>query len=203
MIQVRNVVNGSVGSLVSDRKLRFGRSCRNKSQLNFSSECGSLLAETGDGEGRIRGIENPIQGSPTGFHAGGKLSLRDTLLFQDLLKLECHPPRLDLMLCSNRMDNADDLVRRLDPALKPAERGEPTRIVVHTLYRPVSFFDKDGNGDTYAYEVECLLDLHDAHLEQQAMDFLEKLSRVEAVPTELDHQIGWVGGREGRREDSR
>ena len=27
--------------------------------------------------------------------------------------------------------------------------------------------------------------------------------RVEAVLSELDHQIGWVGGREGRREDSR
>ena len=27
--------------------------------------------------------------------------------------------------------------------------------------------------------------------------------RVEAVLSELDHQIGSVGGREGRREDSR
>jgi hypothetical protein len=67
-----------------------GRSCRDESQLNSSSECGSRLAETGDGEGRIRGIENPIQGSPTGFHAGGELSLGDMFLFQDLLKLESH-----------------------------------------------------------------------------------------------------------------
>lgn len=67
-----------------------GRSCRDESQLNFSSECGSRLAETGDGEGRIRGIENPIQRSPTGFHAGGELSLGDVFLFQDLLKLESH-----------------------------------------------------------------------------------------------------------------
>lgn len=67
-----------------------GRSCRDESQFNFSSECGSRLAETGDGEGWIPGIENTIQGSPTGFHAGGELSLRDVFLFQDLLKLERH-----------------------------------------------------------------------------------------------------------------
>lgn len=85
-------------------------------------------------------------------------------------------PRLDLVLRSNRMENGKDLLRRLDPALKPAERGEPAQVMVHTLYRPISFFDKDGNGDRYADEVECLLDLHEAHLEQQAMEFLEKLS---------------------------
>jgi hypothetical protein len=67
-----------------------GWSCRDESQLNFSSECGGRLAETGDGEGRIPGIENPIQGRPTGFHAGGELSLGDVFLFQDLLELERH-----------------------------------------------------------------------------------------------------------------
>jgi hypothetical protein len=103
---------------------------------------------------------------------GGVLGARHYVPGLDLVGT----PRLDLVLCSNRMDNADDLVRRLDPALKPAERGEPARIVVHTLYRPVSFFDKDGKGDSYADEVECLLDLHDARLEQQAIEFLEKLS---------------------------
>jgi hypothetical protein len=103
---------------------------------------------------------------------GGVLGARHYVPGLDLVGT----PRLDLVLCSNRMDNADDLVRRLDPALKPVERGEPARIVVHTLYRPVSFFNKDGKGDTYADEVECLLDLHDARLEQQAIEFLEKLS---------------------------
>lgn len=103
---------------------------------------------------------------------GGVLGARHYVPGLDLVGT----PRLDLVLCSNRMDNVDDLVRRLDPALKPAERGEPARIVVHTLYRPVSFFDKDGKGDSYADEVECLLDLHDARLEQQAIEFLEKLS---------------------------
>ena len=29
--------------------------------------------------------------------------------------------------------------------------------MVHTLYRPVSFFNKDGKGDTYADEVEAAL----------------------------------------------
>ena len=80
------------------------------------------------------------------------------------------------MLRSNRIENGKDLLRRLDPALKPAERGEPAQVVVHTLYRPISFFDKDGNGDLYADKVECLLDFHEARLKQQAVEFLEKLS---------------------------
>ena len=103
---------------------------------------------------------------------GGVLGARHYVPGLDLVGA----PRLDLVLRSNRIGNDKDLVRRLDPALKPAERGEPAQVVVHTLYRPVSFFVKDRKGDRYADEAECLLDLHDARLEQQAMEFLEKIS---------------------------
>jgi hypothetical protein len=103
---------------------------------------------------------------------GGVLGARHYVPGLDLVGA----PRLDLVLRSNRMGNERDLVRRLDPALKPAEQGEPAQVVVHTLYRPVSFFVKDRKGDRYADEAECILDLHDARLEQQAMEFLEKIS---------------------------
>lgn len=109
---------------------------------------------------------------PSDVAIGGVLGARHYAPGLDLVGT----PRLDLVLHSSRMKNGMDLVRRLDPALKHAERGESAQVVVHTLYRPVSFFEKNGKGNLYADEVECLLDLHDARLEQQAMEFLEKLS---------------------------
>ncbi len=90
-------------------------------------------------------------------------------------------PRLDLVIDAHggrghRPVAIDTLIRKLDPALKPAERGEPCQVVVHTLYRHKSFFTEASNGTFYADEVECLLDLHEARLEQQALEFLEKLT---------------------------
>ena len=90
-------------------------------------------------------------------------------------------PRLDLIVDAHsgrghRPVAIDTLIRKLDPALKPAERGEPCQVVVHTLYRAKSFFTEANDGTLYADEVECLLDLHEARLEQQALEFLDKLS---------------------------
>lgn len=90
-------------------------------------------------------------------------------------------PRLDLVINAHsgrghRPVAIDTLIRKLDPALKPAERGEPCQVVVHTLYRHKSFFTETDDGIFYADEIECLLDLHEARLEQQAQEFLEKLT---------------------------
>ena len=67
------------------------------------------------------------------------------------------------------------ILRQLDPALKPAKRGELSRVAIHTLYRPMSFFQEDAAASLWADEVECLLDLHEARLESQAAEFLERL----------------------------
>jgi hypothetical protein len=90
-------------------------------------------------------------------------------------------PRLDLIVDAHsgrghKPIAIDTIIRKLDPALKPAERGEPSQLVVHTLYRQKSFFAEADDGTLYADEIECLLDLHEARLEQQALEFLEKLT---------------------------
>jgi hypothetical protein len=90
-------------------------------------------------------------------------------------------PRLDLIIDAHngrghRPVAIETLIRKLDPALKPAERGEPCQVVIHTLYRTKAFFTEAKDGTLYADEVECLLDLHEARLEQQALEFLEKLT---------------------------
>lgn len=93
-------------------------------------------------------------------------------------------PRLDLVMdkaksFSGRSGKSVELVailRKLDPALKPAKRGEPVQVVVHSLFRPESFFSPPQDGIRWADEVECLLDLHDARLESQALEFLDRLT---------------------------
>jgi len=85
-------------------------------------------------------------------------------------------PRLDLVVHASRMDGPPTFLRRLDPALKPAGRGEPCQVVIHTLFRPESLFSRPENGICWADEVECLLDLHEMRLEAQALEFVERLN---------------------------
>ncbi len=85
-------------------------------------------------------------------------------------------PRLDLVIHHKRVRAPIDLLRRLDPALKPVERGESPQVVIHTLYRPKTLFTLSDKGDVWADEVECLLDLHEMRLESQALEFVEHLT---------------------------
>lgn len=85
-------------------------------------------------------------------------------------------PRLDLVVHCGKARAPNDFLRRLDPALKPVEQGEPPQVVVHTLYRPEAFFTRSGKGGVWADEVECLLDLHEMRLEAQALEFVERLT---------------------------
>ena len=85
-------------------------------------------------------------------------------------------PRLDLVVQARRFGGPPTFLRRLDPALKPAGRGEPCQVVVHTLFRPDPFFSHPENGIRWADEVECLLDLHEMRLESQALEFVERLT---------------------------
>lgn len=82
-------------------------------------------------------------------------------------------PRLDLSLhCpSNKADWS--FVDRLDPALIRAKRrDEPAALAVHLVRRASPLFQVDRSRLQWADPVECLLDLHEAHLEPQAREFL-------------------------------
>ena len=85
-------------------------------------------------------------------------------------------PRLDLTVHKLSASNIDRLARRLDPGLKPVELKEAPQLVVHSLYRETPLFNKTV-ALTYADEVECLLDLREARLEQQALEFLDHLKK--------------------------
>ncbi len=103
---------------------------------------------------------------------GGVLGARHYLPGLDLVGT----PRLDLVVHNLRPGGSHEFLRKLDPALQPAKRGEPARVFVHSLCRPAAFFQNSDDGMVWADEVECLLDLHEARLESQALEFLERLT---------------------------
>ncbi|MBI4702992.1 MAG: hypothetical protein HY744_17895 [Deltaproteobacteria bacterium] len=100
---------------------------------------------------------------------GGVLGARHDAPELDIVGL----PRLDLTVHS-RESRADlSFVERLDPALRPAEnRDEPVALAVHFVQRPEPLFSQAPDKTLWADPVECLLDLHEARLEPQALEFL-------------------------------
>jgi hypothetical protein len=103
---------------------------------------------------------------------GGVLGARHYLPGIDLVGAH----RLDVTVDNWNATKIDRLVKRLDPGLKPVELKETPQLVVHSLYRREPLFEK-GERFPIADEVECLLDLHEARLEQQALELLEHFKR--------------------------
>jgi len=83
-------------------------------------------------------------------------------------------PRLDLSIHSAGKAVDLSFIERLDPGLEPTtRRDQAATLVLHTIRRATSFFEPDkGSVIPWADPVECLLDLHEARLEPQAMEFL-------------------------------
>jgi hypothetical protein len=87
-------------------------------------------------------------------------------------------PRLDLSVHapSGRADLT--FVAELDPGLAPLQDPHaPASLVVHAVPHADPLFEATGAGALpWADPVECLLDLHEAKLEAQALQFLEFLT---------------------------
>ena len=82
------------------------------------------------------------------------------------------PPRLDLTI-HNPDGRADmSFIRHLDPALRPWQKDDPPpSLAIHFLRRKPSFFRIDKAGVIWADPIECLLDLLEARLDYQALQF--------------------------------
>jgi len=92
-------------------------------------------------------------------------------------------PRLDLSLHTARKAADLSFVERLDPALEKAtRRDESPTLVIHTIRRAESLFQPVENGLPWADPVECLLDLHEARLESQALEFLKSFPATKGRP---------------------
>lgn len=86
-------------------------------------------------------------------------------------------PRLDLSVRSAGKVVDLSFVEQLDPALeKTTQRDQAPILVVHTIRRAASLFQPAKGGLQWADPVECLLDLHEARLESQALEFLNSFT---------------------------
>jgi len=92
-------------------------------------------------------------------------------------------PRLDLSIHVARKAADLSFVESLDPALEKATRHDdsPT-LVIHTIRRALSLFQASENDLPWADPVECLLDLHEARLESQALEFLKSFPKTKGRP---------------------
>jgi hypothetical protein len=104
---------------------------------------------------------------------GGIIGARHYLPSIDLLGT----PRLDLTVQKWNKSKIENFVRSLDPGLKRVQPGELPQLVIHNLFRPDPLFINDDN-TLFADEVECLLDLQELRLEQQASELLEYFKKT-------------------------
>jgi hypothetical protein len=92
-------------------------------------------------------------------------------------------PRLDLSVHSGRKNADLSFVNRLDPGLeRTVRRDESPSLVIHTIRRAESLFQPGEEGLPWADPVECLLDLHEARLESQALEFLNSFPATKGRP---------------------
>jgi hypothetical protein len=92
-------------------------------------------------------------------------------------------PRLDISIHSGRKSADLAFVERLDPALeKITQRNETPTLVVHTIRRAESLFQPNDGEVPWADPVECLLDLHEARLETQALEFINSFPATKGRP---------------------
>jgi hypothetical protein len=92
-------------------------------------------------------------------------------------------PRLDLSLhCPGKHLNLD-FMKAIDPALKPVtDPLQPATVVVHAVRHADPLFAPREGGLDWADPVECLLDLHEARLESQALEFLKSFPATKGRP---------------------
>ena len=171
-----------MGNLIerqSDRKIRLRRFPRDEfarlvavsDRVRGTVRFGDRSAQPRSPEAHARRLEKL---NPTNLAIGGVLGATHYLPGLDLVGV----PRLDLSQHApgRRLDLA--FIEKLDPALKRIDDPtEPASLVVHHVHHAQSLFTPRDGGLYWADPVECLLDLHEAHLEAQAIQFLKTLER--------------------------
>ena len=86
-------------------------------------------------------------------------------------------PRLDLCIHAPGARVDLDFVKQLDPALEQTiDPHRPVRLALHFVRRKDPLFDREKDGSLWPDPVECLLELYNARLDQQAVSFQEFLA---------------------------
>jgi len=178
---VANAVS-ALGSLIerqSDRRIRlrwfprdqFARLLAISDHARGTVRFADRSAQPRDPETHVRRLEKL---NPPDLAIGGVLGAAHHFPGLDLVGA----PRLDLSQHSagRRLDLR--FIEKLDPALKRLDDPlEPASVVVHQVRHADALFTTREGGLQWADPVECLLDLHEAHLDAQATQFIKALER--------------------------
>lgn len=109
---------------------------------------------------------------PSGVAIGGVVGAKHYEASLDILGI----PRVDLCVHCHETRFDTDFVKQLDPALKPQEDPlGPVNLALHAVRHKEPLFLVRPGRLPIADPLECLLDLHEAHLEAQASQFLSEL----------------------------
>ncbi len=140
-----------------------------RSTVRFVDRSGQLFEQQRSPESHIRRLEKL---NISNLAVGGVIGARHYYPNLDLVGT----PRLDLSIHCPGGNMDLSFIEKLDPALKQVEDPlQPVNVAVHAVQRQQSFFELVAGTLSWADPVECLLDLHEAHLESQAVDFLRAL----------------------------
>jgi hypothetical protein len=170
----------TLGSLIErqpDRRLRLRWFPReNFSRLLAMSDRARATVRFADRSGHPRSAESHLRRleklNPRGVAIGGILGAKSYVPDLDIVGL----PRLDLSQHSPKSHFDLNLIEKIDPALKRVEDPlEPATVVGHVIRHADPLFKPREGGLHWADPVECLLDLHEAHLDMQASQFLKAL----------------------------
>jgi hypothetical protein len=172
----------SLGSLVerqSDRRvsLRWFPKDEFARMLATSDRARSVVRFT-DRSGQPRPFESHLRRleklDPPRVAIGGVLGAKHYVPDLDLVGI----PRLDISLHCPGQQMDLWFIDELDPALKRvSDPLEPASLVVHAVRHENPYFEARENGLSWADPVECLMDLNEARLEKQAVQFLDALQR--------------------------
>lgn len=163
----------------SDRRVRLRWFSREEfSRLLSLSDGARATVRFADRSGQTRSPEMHIRRleklSPKNVGIGGVLGARHYFPDLDLVGA----PRLDLSLHSSTRQLDLGFVQDLDPALvRTSDPLEAATVVVHAVRHADSLFNDREGGLAWADPVECLLDLHEARLDQQASQLLDALQQ--------------------------
>jgi hypothetical protein len=139
---------------------------RVRTTINFADRSGKPRAPEALAE-RLRKLNRPD------IAVGGVLGARHYYADLDI----AGSPRLDLSVHCPGTSVDLSFVEHLDPGLvRLDDPDQPVRLALHCVRHKVSLFERDQVGQQWADRVECLLDLHEARLEPQALEFLTHLS---------------------------
>jgi hypothetical protein len=173
---------GRLGSLIereSDRRVRlrwfpreeFARLVAVSDRVRNTIRFADRSAEPRSPEAHLRRLEKL---RPPNLAIGGVLGAVHYYPDLDLIGV----PRLDLSVYDSKHQFDLGFVEKLDPALARVDDPlEPATVVVHQVRQAESMFTKREGGLMWADPVDCLLDLHEAHLDAQATQFLKALDR--------------------------